>query len=222
MVAPIDLSGHVYGKLTVLHEYFPYSKRRKWVCTCVCGVQCVIAGNNLRNGHTQSCGCYAKQQTSNANTTHGCTETRLYNTHQHMISRCTCPSDSRYASYGGRGIRVCAAWEDFSVFKLWAESHGYKQHLTIDRINNDGNYEPTNCRWATPTTQSRNRNKLPNKTSSYIGVSWHNTKKKWAANVGVNKKIQHIGDFINEKDAAVARDAYIKQRQLPDFKLNFN
>jgi len=113
---------------------------------------------SLRNGGTQSCGCWRKQRNAAACTKHGATGTRLYRVWAGMKNRCCTLADKTHRLYGARGIRVCDEWSaSFEAFALWAESNGYRDDLTIDRINNDGDYAPDNCRWATRSQQNSNR-----------------------------------------------------------------
>lgn len=159
-MAVTDLSGNRYGNLLVLN----YKGRSSsgcymWLCKCDCGEETVVSVNHLKNGHTISCGCVliSKRKQGLLHKTHGGSKTRLYRIWKSMRRRCNSPTATRYEDWGGRGIAVCEEWNNFEIFRGWALSHGYTDNLSIDRINNDGNYEPSNCRWATAKEQSNNR-----------------------------------------------------------------
>lgn len=155
----IDLTNKKFGRLTVISRYgSTNNKMATWLCKCDCGNEKVVSTCHLNSGATTSCGCYQKERASLANKTHNNSKTRLYNEWQHMKKRCYWENYKYYHLYGGRGISVCNEWKDsFENFKKWALNNGYSDDLTLDRINNDKNYEPSNCRWATKYTQSNNR-----------------------------------------------------------------
>ncbi len=156
----IDLTGQRFGRLLVLSRAAnnPQNRQPMWCCRCDCGKETVVIGRDLRGGHTQSCGCLNRDATIERSTTHGGCYTRLYSIWNNMKERCYNPRSHKYQDYGGRGITVCAGWfNDFAAFRDWALSHGYKDELSIDRIDVNGNYEPSNCRWATAKEQRHNR-----------------------------------------------------------------
>lgn len=152
-----DLTGQRFGRLTVL-EFVPNeSSYSYWLCKCDCGNTKIIESYNLRSGHTTSCGCFHSERTSKVHKTHGGTDSRLFRIYRKMKDRCLNPNSNRYKIYGGRGIKICEEWlNDFIVFRDWSLSHGYTDDLSIDRIDSNGNYEPSNCRWVTSKQQARN------------------------------------------------------------------
>ena len=159
-----DLKGQRFGKLKVID--FAYSNGTcYWKCRCDCGKDCIVKGTSLRYGSTKSCGCGSLEQAlinlDNARqltTKHGCShKDKLYHIWKGIKARCYNPHNKRYKNYGGRGIKVCDEWKnDYLSFKNWALNNSYSDDLTIDRINNDGNYEPNNCRWVDIKTQQNN------------------------------------------------------------------
>ena len=147
----IDLAGQYFGVLTVIQKADSKNSKAHWLCRCQCGKTTTVRGEHLRNGATKSCGC-------NANIKHGLSKTRLYNIWNGMIQRCHFPHHKDYPRYGAVGIKVCDLWKnDFMAFFKWAESNGYDEGLTIDRVDGNGGYEPYNCRWETPKVQAFNR-----------------------------------------------------------------
>ncbi|MBV4423238.1 hypothetical protein [Clostridium tyrobutyricum] len=160
-----DLTGEKFGRLTVikLDKKIQSGNRKRyyWLCKCGCGNYTSVRTDCLTKGQVKSCGCLKREQDRanlEANHSHKLSHTKLWNTYYGMKRRCYNPKDKRYKNYGARGIKICSEWlNDFNKFVEWSYNNGYNDNLSIDRINNDGNYEPCNCRWATPKQQSNNR-----------------------------------------------------------------
>ena len=178
----IDLTGRRYGKLVVLNRDENNKGRNvKWVCVCDCGSQTTVCGNDLKAGKTVSCGCLRKE---GSHRTHSMSRTRLYRIWGNMKSRCTNSNVKQYKDYGARGITVCQEWMDsFETFKEWAMANGYSEELTIDRIDVNGNYNPSNCRWITRKEQSLNR--TDNHWLNYKGET--KTIAEWSAITGIHR-----------------------------------
>jgi len=155
----IDLTGQRFGRLVVIGIASHDMKTgvTKWACHCDCGKTLEVRGYNLRNGHSQSCGCLSRETTSKSFKTHGKSHTRLFNTWCSMRQRCRDKKCKSYKNYGGRGIKVCEEWNNsYEAFETWALNNGYADNLSIDRIDVNGNYEPSNCRWADNFIQHNN------------------------------------------------------------------
>ena len=217
-----DYAGKTFGRLTVLHRGEKKGYHQKWVCKCSCGIIKEIYQTSLiaKNG-TKSCGCLQKESATKHGQSHNVGKGNLYRVWINLRTRCNNPQHQYYAEYGGRGITVCEEWDDFLTFQQWALGSDYTEGLTIDRRNNDLGYNPDNCHWTNRTQQQRNRRSQKNSTSKYTGVSWCNTKKKWAVGICINKQKLNLGIFHNEIFAAGVRDAYIKEHNLKGFILNF-
>ena len=150
--------GERYGRLTIIREVEPagssHKRVRRFLCRCDCGNEIICRLPNLKSGTTKSCGCYRKFVSSNRRDCHHLKNTRIYRIWCGMKRRCYNKHNEHFDRYGGRGIIVCDEWKtDFMNFYDWAMSNGYDDKLSIDRINNEGNYEPSNCRWANQKQQ---------------------------------------------------------------------
>jgi hypothetical protein len=181
-----NLLGKKYGRLKVIRENGRFNEMVCWDCVCDCGKTVNVPAYYLTSGQTQSCGCLQRERTSKANTIHGDSkrkaESSLYRIYKHMIWRCENPNCKDYANYGGRGIKVCDEWKkSYLAFKEWALKNGYEPHLTIDRIDVNGDYKPSNCRWITLTEQENNRR--DNVFLVFDGV--RKTASQWAREYGV-------------------------------------
>ena len=161
MPKKIDMTGRTIGRLLVIEECGRDARGEAlWRCRCECGNEVTVLGSNLRNEHTTSCGCYQRERTGEVHTTHGMCKTRIYSVWMDMLVRGGVhkgASEKDKHNYQDRGITVCDDWLIFENFRDWAISHGYKEGLQIDRINNDEGYYPENCRWVTPKENTNNR-----------------------------------------------------------------
>ena len=157
-----NLVGERYGRLLVVERAENINQRVRWICKCDCGNSVIVSAHSLRGGDTKSCGCLKKEQDKKNLTppTHRKTNTRLYNIYHNMKQRCYNSKNTGYYRYGARGIKICDEWKNsFESFYNWAINNGYSDNLSIDRINNNGNYEPSNCRWGDMEIQSNNTEK---------------------------------------------------------------
>ena len=161
----INRVGERYGRLTVVSrsqdKVHPCGKSSVvWRCKCDCGNYVDVTANNLRMGHTKSCGCITMENPPRIthNGTNECR--RLWNIWKGMKQRCLNPNVPCHKNYGGRGIEMCKEWMEFEPFRDWALENGYSDELSLDRIDNNGNYEPSNCRWTTMLIQRHNQRRL--------------------------------------------------------------
>lgn len=205
-----DLTGQRFGRLIVLQRLENHvdanGQRSRWLCRCDCGNETIADGGNLRRGIKKSCGCLQKETASKMNSTHHGTGSRLYKLWRGMKARCYIPSCSNFSFYGARGIKVCDEWKnDFCTFRDWALSNGYDEDLSIDRIDSNGDYEPSNCRWTTMINQFRNRRIRKTNRSGVTGVAWRGDCKKWRVTITVNSKTISLGNYTDFDSAVEAR-----------------
>jgi hypothetical protein len=184
-------------------------KRKFYKIECDCGKVFDRAYQKIKNGSTK---CY-----SCSHIKHGWSQDKekkkLYYVYDSMKQRCNNKNNKNYSYYGGRGISICEQWNNFTNFKEWAISNGYKTGLTIDRINNDGNYEPSNCRWVNMKTQVRNTRVLSSTNSSgYRCVYKH--RNKWNVKLTVDYKVINLGMFNTAEDGARAYNKYVIDNKL--------
>lgn len=183
-----DVSGSRFGRWTVVRYLRRDGKTSIYLCRCDCGKERQIGVGNLKNGKSLSCGCY-RRETSRVwtNFKHGLSGTPEYSAWRGIIRRCTNPRFKHYRHYGGRGIKICDRWKDsFDYFLLDMGPRPSPRH-SIDRINNDGHYEPSNCRWATRREQCRNTRR--NHWIEFNGQK--RTISGWAEHLNISPKIVH-------------------------------
>lgn len=181
-----DYIGSKYGRLTIVSYDTKKGSSHYVNCKCECGNTKSIRLSRLKSGETKSCGCIRKelfQVNRQGNIIHGQSDTRLHSIYRSMKARCYKEHHRSYSHYGGRGIKICDEWlDDFMNFYNWAYDNGYDDTLTIDRIDNNGNYEPNNCRWITEAEQHNN-------TSRNINITYNGetkTLKQWSEIKGIN------------------------------------
>ena len=206
----IDISGNKYGKLTVIEKVNKENKNiTYWLCECECGNKKTISKPNLTTGHSKSCGCLAiESATGNKyGLKHNESKTRLYFIWQSMKQRCYDKNVNGYKYYGLRGIEICNDWLDYEKFSEWSKGNGYKNNLSIDRIDVNGNYEPENCRFI--TAKQQNRNKTTSVFITYFGIK--KCVSEWSEILGIPQTTIH-NRMKKHKDASVILNVgYLKK-----------
>lgn len=210
----LDLTGQRFSRVTVLgsagSREYGQSKKSRWLCKCDCGTEKVFDGSSLMSGNTVSCGCFARERLGKLSATHGMTETRVYRIWQAMLTRCRNKNTVNYENYGGRGISVCERWLSFENFL--SDMGEPETGQSIDRIDNDGNYEPNNCRWATREMQSKN--KRSNRVLTLNGDS--KTLSEWAKQLGIDQASlrERLEKWSLEKSLTQPKKRYSNERIL--------
>lgn len=207
-----DITGQKFGLLTVEKYSYTKNKRVHWLCKCDCGTTKEVQTSYLKSGNTKSCGCYKLSQTSLIMTKHGSSKTAEYSAWQGMKGRCYRKKNKKYPIYGGRGITVCDQWlESFDAFYAAMGDRPSPKH-SVDRIDTNGNYEPSNCRWATASQQAINRRiKNPSGCNGVLRKKDHRYPNKhydtFTAHIRVKRKTISLGVFISIESAIEARKA---------------
>lgn len=180
----IDLTGQKFGRLTVVEISGRQNGHIMWKCVCKCGNIITVKGVHLRSGHTKSCGCYKSETAIQVHTTHGMSKKNIYSTWNGIIQRCENPNNRGFLDYGGRGITMCERWRD--SFEAFYEDvsklpHFRENGYSLNRIDNNGNYEPNNVEWTDDITQANN--KRNNRLITYNGKT--QTLAQWADECGI-------------------------------------
>lgn len=184
------MHGMRFGRLVVVSEAPSVKGRAMWLCQCDCGQIRTVAGSHLRNGNTTSCGCLQKEKTidnNKARSTHGMCRTHIHRIWLHIKDRCGNEKCKSYMNYGGRGITICDEWkDDFQTFYDYVSKlpHFEEEGYSIDRINNDGNYEPGNVKWS--TTKEQANNKRSNRVLEAFCEK--HTVAEWSEKLGISDK----------------------------------
>lgn len=195
--------GDKFSRWTVCGEPFKDIKRMlKVPCVCMCGKSKIVSGYDLASGASSSCGCIRIEK----QTKHGAYNHKLYRVWTQMLHRCRNKNNKHYSRYGGRGIDVCESWLDFKAFMAWSLESGYREGLTIDRIDNDLGYYPGNCRWASRGIQARNRGMLKTNSSGVRHV--YKYRGGWRVQFAVNWNTFRFGPFssIEEAESVATRE----------------
>ncbi len=215
--------GQKIGECIFLKET-PIGKnsQRRALFKCKCNNEFVTFINAVKTRQTKSCGCRNVEMAILTNTIHGCCYHKAYNQWQGILARCYKKQTPQYKDYGGRGIRVCKEWiKNPKLFMEYVESlpnYGKKGH-SLDRINNDGNYEPGNMRWTTSHEQSTNRRKRKDNKSGFVGVRYDKRINKWESCIRIHGKLTMFGYFKKNQDAVNARNNYIIKNGLWEYAI---
>lgn len=214
----VDLTGKRFSRLLVVGR----AKNRKagtyWRCVCDCGSEKEVLATHLVGKQTKSCGCLNRELCKDRATKHGLVKEPLYSVWNDMNGRCSNKNIKQYADYGGRGITVCDEWlgtnGGLQRFVSWAMENGYEKGLEIDRKNNNGNYEPSNCQFITSRENNLNKRMQTNNKSGYVGVNFFESRGTWRSTLVINGKQVLNKTFKTKKQAVEARNSYIVENHL--------
>lgn len=181
-----DITGKRFGRLLAVRKTRIKERKTYWLCKCDCGKEVEVCVSHLIDGHTKSCGCISLERIAKVNYKNGLSQSRLGRCYHNMKNRCYWEHSEMYKYYGERGIKVCDEWLNKETglvsFCSWAMSHGYADDLTLDRIDTNGNYEPSNCRWVDLYTQANNK-----RTTHYVSVNGEvDTVARWSRALGIS------------------------------------
>lgn len=197
-----DLSGQRFGRLVAVK---PFGKNKYgnilWLCKCDCGNEHIVSSGKLVQGKSKSCGCYRKENSTKLLEKHGITtggKPRTFIIWSGMKARCYNLKSTSYKSYGGRGIRICDEWlgkNGFKNFHEWAMANGYKEDFEIDRINGNGNYEPSNCQWI-----PKHENRTKQRNAKYFEVNGKTLNiSQWCRELGISRSLAYKNLALGEK-----------------------
>lgn len=205
----IDLTGQKFGRLIVIKRSTNKNNRVYWECICDCGNIKIVSAKLLRNGESRSCGCLRVETM----TTHGLSNCKIYEVWSGMINRCEWQGNTRFHRYGARGINICEEWRNnFEHFYNWAVNNGFQKGLQLDRKDNDGNYEPDNCRFVTPKVNVNNRPRLKYKNLPKGVYPDKYGNGKFQAQWSEYKICHYIGTYNTVEEAAEAVRQYVDKK----------